>query len=565
MKTIELSKIILENILLENRVKDVKKRYPELADGTGEYPIVDYFAANDPSGNNKYLDWMVKAMLHKPTTETIMQEIDDYSWKEGVWGDVAGFIVDLVKKFHNLSPYLVNRDNDGKEEGTTDLYQYKFTDGEMINYLTFDLDKAAVRKKVKDELKDAQENSDKIYKDSNWLVVRPNTWEASCIYGAGTKWCTASKSSSSHFTRETSHNFLIYVINKNLSSDNVEYKVAWQIPYKKNYSEVIFDDGMINDSVVKLWNATDRNFVYDSRSYIESIPLKVKLKIRDYVQGKMDVMYSDLGFSEDPKIQTLVEYLGLSEEEVESITEETFTHYSMPIYTIQNIGDSYVVANEQEIEEAKINWAEGYLEDLGYQEALTRVGDPSNFVYINDAEDIARDYAGNRIEDLSDDEVLEEASRIKGSLSEKAEEYEINKSIFDSNEEEIDELESKEELTTEEEEELRDLKLENEELDKDLNKSFRYIRDLLREEYYEYEINRLENEPLDWLSEMGYFNERTREFEMSAFKSGLLGVSRDELVEDLAGDLDIDYFSDDGDYSELEIAGETYFIFKVGI
>jgi len=562
MKTIELSKIILENILLENRVKDVKKRYPELADGTGEYPIVDYFAANDPSGNNKYLDWMVKAMLHKPTTETIMQEIGDYSWKEGVWGDVAGFIVDLVKKFHNLLPYLITKDSNGKEEGTTDLYQYKFTDGEMIDYLRFDLERATERKKVKDELKGAQENSDKIYKDSNWLVVRPNTWEASCIYGAGTKWCTASKSSGNHFKRETNRNFLIYVIDKNLSSDNVEYKVAWQIPYRKSYSDIIFDDGMINDSVVKLWNAKDDNFVNDSISYIESIPLKVKLKIRDYMQGKMDVMYSDLGYSPDPKIQTLVEYLSLSEEDTESIEEETFTHYSMPIYTIRNIGDSYAIANEQEVNDAKMNWAEGYVDDLGYEEALTRVNNPSRYVYINDAQYIAQDFADSRIEDLSDEEVLEEASRIRGGISGRVERYEINKSIFESNEEEIDELESKEELTTEEGVELDDLKLENRELKKDLEKDFKNIRNSLRDDYFEYEINRLEREPLDWLSEMGYFNPKTNEFEKSAF-SGLLGVNRDELVQDLADDLDMEYFSEYGDYSELEMLGENYYIFKV--
>ena len=111
MKLNELSNIIIENILLENRVKDIKKKYPQLVDGTGEYPIIDYFVANDPSGNNKYLEWMVKAMLHKPTAETIMDEIGDYSWREGVWGDVAGFIVDLVKTFHKMLPYLVHKND----------------------------------------------------------------------------------------------------------------------------------------------------------------------------------------------------------------------------------------------------------------------------------------------------------------------------------------------------------------------------------------------------------------------------------------------------------------------
>jgi hypothetical protein len=142
------------------------------------------------------------------------------------------------------------------------------------------------------------------------------------------------------------------------------------------------------------------------------------------------------------------------------------------------------------------------------------------------------------------------------------ERYEINKGIFESNEEEIDELESKEELTTEEGVELDDLKLENRELEKDLEKDFKNIRNSLRDNYFEYEINRLEREPLDWLSEMGYFNPKTNEFEKAAF-SGLLGINRDELVQDLADDLDMEYFSDYGDYSELEMLGENYYIFKV--
>ena len=61
---------------------------------------------------------------------------------------------------------------------------------------------------------------------------------------------------------------------------------------------------------------------------------------------------------------------------------------------------------------------------------------------------------------------------------------------------------------------------------------------------------------------MGYFNPKTNEFEKSAF-SGLLGINRDELVQDLADDLDMEYFSEYGDYSELEMLGENYYIFKV--
>lgn len=564
MKLKELSNIIIESILLENRVKDVKKKYPQLADGTGEYPIIDYFVANDPSGNNKYLEWMVKAMLHKPTIKTIGEILGSNEYeKDGIWGETAGFIKMLVGKFHNLLPYLVHKNDEGEEEGTTDLYQYKFTDSEMINYLIFDIEQATERKRKKDELEKAKKESDKIYADTNWLVVRPRTWESSCVYGAGTKWCTTNKSSSSHFVRETKDHFLFYVINRNLDSSNITYKVAWQIPFMKDYSEVIYDDGTINQNKIKLWNAEDNNFVRNSTTYIESIPIEVKLKIKNYMQSKMDVKYENMGYSEDPYIQALTEHLGLSEEDVDNIETADFTQYGMTIYTIESSGESYAVGTYDDVENAKREWAEQHVDDLGYEDVLSTYN-PERYIYINDARYIAQDYAESRIGDLSDEEVLEEA-KLDSKLKINVENWEVNKGIFESNEEEIDELESADELTEDEEQELKDLKLENEELKKDLEKDFKYIRNLLYEEFYESELYRLETDPLDWLWEMGYYNKKSNTFDKSVFKNRIIGINHDDLIYDMAEDLDYGYFSDDGEYSDVSIMGENYYIFSVSI
>ena len=38
-----------------------------------------------------------------------------------------------------------------------------------------------------------QEGAIKLYDDSNWSVYKIVTYEASCLYGKGTKWCIASK------------------------------------------------------------------------------------------------------------------------------------------------------------------------------------------------------------------------------------------------------------------------------------------------------------------------------------------------------------------------------------
>jgi len=560
-----LVETILKNILLENRVKDVKKKYPQLADGTGEYPIIDYFVANDPSGNNKYLEWMVKAMLHKPTTETIMQEIGDYSWREGVWGDVAGFIVDLVKRFHNLLPYLVHKDNEGKEEGTTDLYQYKFTDSEMINYLVFDIERATERKNAKEKIKDARKNSDKIYESDKWLIVRPKTWEASCVYGAGTKWCTTNKTSSSHFDRETDRNFLIYVINKNKNEKDRFYKVAWQLKYKKDYNDIIRDDGTIDPRNINLWDAEDRNFVKSSEDYIEEIPLDVKLRIRSYMNNSINAIYEKKGFHEDPRLQAIIEIYNLTQEDIDSVIIRNNRYYSMPIYIVENNESVFAVGNEDEVEATKNEWAESYVNDVGPREVVNNMANPGKYLYINDANYIASDDADYRIGEMSDDEVLEEASRSDNKrLESLVEEQSINLSIFEDNESTIEDMQERyDELTDDEKEELKEIEKEYEELKVDLENNFKRIRELLREEYYEEILYRLENNTLDWLWEMGYYDKRTNTIELSAYKNNLVGIDEEELVSDVADEVELETISEDGEWEEVTIEGDYYYVFKL--
>lgn len=44
-----------------------------------------------------------------------------------------------------------------------------------------------------DEIRKIKEGADKVYEDSDWMVIIPKTKEASCYYGKGTQWCTAAE------------------------------------------------------------------------------------------------------------------------------------------------------------------------------------------------------------------------------------------------------------------------------------------------------------------------------------------------------------------------------------
>ena len=51
---------LLEELLFENRIDDDKKKYPEVDPIT-----IEQLASRDPSGNNKYLEWLAKNLLKK--------------------------------------------------------------------------------------------------------------------------------------------------------------------------------------------------------------------------------------------------------------------------------------------------------------------------------------------------------------------------------------------------------------------------------------------------------------------------------------------------------------------
>ena len=539
----------IKKVLLENRVDDVKEKFPEV-----DPEIIEYFVRHDPSGNNKYLEWMVKAITHKPTLQTIGEILND---NELGWGEPAGFIVNLIQKFHELLPYM-------KNVSTNDLYQYRFTDSEMINFLGNDLLKAKELKDNKEKDKKAKKNSDKIYEDSNWLVVRPKTWEASCVYGAGTKWCTTNKESDHHFKRETDRNFLIYVIDKNKSSNDVLYKVAWQVPYAKNMSKrygTQFSDVIDVDltSGIKLWNAEDTNIGNrNGREYMSMVSNKVKAAIFNYMDSKMREMYQDIAYVDDPHMQALIEHLGISEDDLDNLDEERWKHYGMKTYDYD--GTAYAVGTEEDVDRAKYDWARSYVDDVGYVNAVSDIED---YIQISDPQAVADDMADSYIEDLSDEDIIDEAERVfKKSghrILEVMEEYKVNQSIFETNQEEIEGLEGKDELTEEEELELDELQQENDGIEKSNERILINIREALENDYSNDYEDRLKRNPLDWLWEMGYYSKKTGEIEKSAFDHGLVEVDEDKMVDDIARDADLDTF---GSYDEITVGGTNYYVFS---
>ena len=97
-----------------------------------------------------------------------------------------------------------------------DINQYKGIN-ELRNALT------EYDNRVRREIKTV-DNADVVYEDDGLIVVMPRTYEASCQFGAGTKWCTTS--SSKHFQDYSTDGKLFYFIDKKKPSSDPHYKVA---------------------------------------------------------------------------------------------------------------------------------------------------------------------------------------------------------------------------------------------------------------------------------------------------------------------------------------------------
>lgn len=132
-----------------------------LRSGFVDQETFDRLKALDPTPTFKYLDKIIDFYLKDRPSATDM--------------------MDAVSSFHDLS-------SKGQID-KKDINSYK-------NWKEFlhSVESARGSYGIKQETKVKKKDFNVIYRDAKHIVVMPFTHEASCKYGAGTKWCTASVS-----------------------------------------------------------------------------------------------------------------------------------------------------------------------------------------------------------------------------------------------------------------------------------------------------------------------------------------------------------------------------------
>ena len=224
---------ILSNVILENSRYEVLVNKFAKAKKKGQKPKIDLdtlrdLMMSDPttkqdleSGEQEikkvgaYSQWIIKQWMG------LQQKADEvYAYGSNEWGVKLEqlqeqFMEDLYKttedlqKFHRFKSQIAQEKRDINKITSVDEL-YDLTKG-------FSLEQATTTKADR-VLKDAE----MVYDGPNWEILIPKTKEASCHYGANTRWCTAG-SSNNYFDHYSKQGPLYIITNKKDPTDKYQF------------------------------------------------------------------------------------------------------------------------------------------------------------------------------------------------------------------------------------------------------------------------------------------------------------------------------------------------------
>jgi hypothetical protein len=194
-KNFLLNNILSTIILLEGRKEDVMAKYPDVPK-----EFIEHFSQNDPSGNNKYLDWMARAFVENGSVTRIVEAVQGYHRKLAMVNpnNMAEFNENYAEDVVDIEKIIKNP----KDINSFDLSSLEVL-VQFLNSLT----------SKKQEAQQMKKESDRIYEDKELVVVSPKTHKASCAYGIHSSWCVAT-ANTGHFANYTKNGTLYFFISK---------------------------------------------------------------------------------------------------------------------------------------------------------------------------------------------------------------------------------------------------------------------------------------------------------------------------------------------------------------
>jgi hypothetical protein len=238
--------IIRLSLLNEGRLEDVKRKWLQDAENPGgdghQYKNlseddIDFLSQEDPSGNNKYLAWMV-GILNQDLEKWPSEYLDNTQ-------NYINDILSVVTSYHNNLARVNNKIGQTVVDtgrNLTDKEKKRISSNPKDINSFESLQSLQSLVEVIEEMAKESPQRDKIYEDDRFIVVVPKTHSASCKYGAFSNWCV-STSNESYYKQYTEEGMLAFVIWKEdmadidksgaKDNDNV-YKLAIEVQFKEH-------------------------------------------------------------------------------------------------------------------------------------------------------------------------------------------------------------------------------------------------------------------------------------------------------------------------------------------
>ena len=240
------------------RVKEIKDNHHSILSTS----IIDIICEIDPSKTNKFLPVFVKII-----ESDIQRRIKDVKYEKDYF---IGETLDIFENkkttkeiekltneelFFNFCKFrildvLTSRDEIKTMVEFMDNYERKLINVDLGQIKNIeDVERHLSLSKIKDIEKEGSNNVKIEYRDDEWLILRPLTFLSSLKYGAGTRWCTASRNNPEHFYRYTKSGILAYCVNLK-TGDKYGY-------FKSLENEMDDDDYIAPTNEISFWSAKD--------------------------------------------------------------------------------------------------------------------------------------------------------------------------------------------------------------------------------------------------------------------------------------------------------------------
>ena len=346
---------------------------------------------------------------------------------------------------------------------------------------------------------DEREDADVVYEDDRFTVLSPKTHQSSCYYGAGSKWCTASRNTSTHFDNYNVDGKLFYFIDKKAKSNDIHYKVALLQKYTgdKSYWDVKdknFNSGWILGSPLydEIQTVIDKYLQDNYSREIEIFKDKEAAKLeRERLRRQQEAQRAarrlataeqrkendewnldENNDEEAEKANAVFEVIqdsygiGVDEEEGESIynlVPTEYPHYNLLTFEWlggDDTGTEWAVGTWDEVYEAAKDYQQNIWDDMGME------GWNRNFImnYIDEGEiqsyleDMYEDDVSQNPEVYFDGDDLPLADWQESEIEKLEEEYEGLEEIFLGDDYEEDDRDSAQERMEEIVDEIQDIK-----------------------------------------------------------------------------------------------------------